>query len=58
MLNVDQHNPQVRRLQPPMNFASFKKNLSGTNNGKDLDEEMLEKIYNAIKFIFFLVYLF
>lgn len=51
MLNVDQHNPQVRRLQPPMNFASFKKNLSGTNNGKDLNEGMLEKIYNAIKFV-------
>uniref|UniRef100_A0A915DUN0 SEC7 domain-containing protein n=1 Tax=Ditylenchus dipsaci TaxID=166011 RepID=A0A915DUN0_9BILA len=49
MLNVDQHNPQVRRNQPPMTFEGFKRNLSGTHNGKDFDPDMLEKIYYAIK---------
>jgi Sec7-like guanine-nucleotide exchange factor len=27
----------------------FKRNLSGTNHGKDFDPEMLEQIYTAIK---------
>lgn len=49
MLNVDQHNPQVRRNQPPMTLEGFRRNLSGTHNGKDFDQEMLEKIYYAIK---------
>uniref|UniRef100_A0A914VU46 SEC7 domain-containing protein n=2 Tax=Plectus sambesii TaxID=2011161 RepID=A0A914VU46_9BILA len=49
MLNTDQHNPQVKRNQPPMTIDCFKRNLSGTNDGKDFDQEMLEEIYNAIK---------
>uniref|UniRef100_A0A914MK07 SEC7 domain-containing protein n=2 Tax=Meloidogyne incognita TaxID=6306 RepID=A0A914MK07_MELIC len=49
MLNTDQHNPQVRRNQTLMSVEDFKRNLSGTNHGKDFDQEMLEQIYNAIK---------
>uniref|UniRef100_A0A1I8BTL6 SEC7 domain-containing protein n=1 Tax=Meloidogyne hapla TaxID=6305 RepID=A0A1I8BTL6_MELHA len=49
MLNTDQHNPQVRRNQSLMSVEDFKRNLSGTNHGKDFDQEMLEQIYNAIK---------
>lgn len=32
-----------------MTVACFKRNLSGCNGGKDFDEQLLEKIYNAIK---------
>ncbi|PAV79155.1 hypothetical protein WR25_16601 isoform J [Diploscapter pachys] len=49
MLNTDQHNPQVRRNQPPMTVDCFKRNLSGTNGGQDFDPEMLDTMYNAIK---------
>ncbi|KAI1710082.1 sec7 domain-containing protein [Ditylenchus destructor] len=49
MLNVDQHNPQVRRNQPPMTLDGFRRNLSGTNNNKDFNQDMLETIYHAIK---------
>ncbi|GMS87930.1 hypothetical protein PENTCL1PPCAC_10105, partial [Pristionchus entomophagus] len=49
MLNTDQHNPTVRRNQPPMSIECFKRNLSGTNEGKDFDPDMLEQIYHAIK---------
>ena len=49
MLNTDQHNPQVRRNQSLMSVEDFKRNLSGTNHGKDFDPEMLEQIYTAIK---------
>ncbi|KAK6059165.1 hypothetical protein COOONC_03206 [Cooperia oncophora] len=49
MLNTDQHNPTVRRNQPPMTVDCFKRNLSGTNGGADFDPEMLMTMYNAIK---------
>ncbi|KIH67943.1 Sec7 domain protein [Ancylostoma duodenale] len=49
MLNTDQHNPQVRRNQPPMTVDCFKRNLSGTNGGSDFDPDMLVTMYNAIK---------
>ncbi|CAJ0942083.1 unnamed protein product, partial [Mesorhabditis belari] len=49
MLNTDQHNPQVRRNQPPMTVDCFKRNLSGTNGKADFDSQMLEDIYAAIK---------
>jgi hypothetical protein len=52
MLNTDQHNPQVRRNQPPMSFESFKKNLSGTNHGADFDPDMLQEVYDNIKLVF------
>ncbi|XP_050390841.2 Golgi-specific brefeldin A-resistance guanine nucleotide exchange factor 1 isoform X2 [Patella vulgata] len=49
MLNVDQHNHNVKKQNTPMVFAEFKKNLSKTNGGEDFDEDMLEEIYNAIR---------
>ncbi|CAD6198940.1 unnamed protein product [Caenorhabditis auriculariae] len=49
MLNMDQHNPQVKRNQPPMTVDCFKRNLSGTNGGQDFEPEMLISMYNAIK---------
>ncbi|KAI6172463.1 Golgi-specific brefeldin A-resistance guanine nucleotide exchange factor 1 [Aphelenchoides besseyi] len=49
MLNVDQHNPQVRRNQPPMTLEAFRKNVSGTNHGGDFDPDMLQEIYDSIK---------
>ncbi|UMM22956.1 hypothetical protein L5515_003908 [Caenorhabditis briggsae] len=49
MLNVDQHNPQAKRNQPPMTVDCFKKNLSGTNGSKDFDPAMLTDMYHAIK---------
>uniref|UniRef100_A0A8R1Y720 SEC7 domain-containing protein n=1 Tax=Onchocerca volvulus TaxID=6282 RepID=A0A8R1Y720_ONCVO len=49
MLNTDQHNPQVRRNQRPMQAECFKRNLSGTNGGQDFDSAMLDEMYNAIR---------
>uniref|UniRef100_A0A915C108 SEC7 domain-containing protein n=2 Tax=Parascaris univalens TaxID=6257 RepID=A0A915C108_PARUN len=49
MLNTDQHNPQVRRNQPPMQVECFKRNLSGTNGGQDFDGDMLEQMFHAIR---------
>ncbi|KAJ1370138.1 G-box binding factor [Parelaphostrongylus tenuis] len=49
MLNTDQHNPQVRKNQPPMTVDCFKRNLSGTNGGTDFDPNMLTSMYDAIK---------
>ncbi|VDM52566.1 unnamed protein product [Angiostrongylus costaricensis] len=49
MLNTDQHNPQVRKNQPPMTVDCFKRNLSGTNGGADFDPNMLTSMYDAIK---------
>ncbi|EFO21246.1 Sec7 domain-containing protein [Loa loa] len=49
MLNTDQHNPQVRRNQRPMQAECFKRNLSGTNGGQDFDPAMLDEMYNAIR---------
>ncbi|KAM3724305.1 Golgi-specific brefeldin A-resistance guanine nucleotide exchange factor [Dirofilaria immitis] len=49
MLNTDQHNPQVRKNQRPMQAECFKRNLSGTNGGQDFDPAMLDEMYNAIR---------
>ncbi|CAI2349170.1 unnamed protein product [Caenorhabditis sp. 36 PRJEB53466] len=49
MLNVDQHNPQAKRNQPPMTVDCFRRNLSGTNGTKDFEPEMLAEMYHAIK---------
>ena len=47
-LNTDLHSPSMRK-EKRMSEEDFIKNLSGINNGKDLDLEMLSNIYNRIK---------
>ncbi|XP_060605825.1 Golgi-specific brefeldin A-resistance guanine nucleotide exchange factor 1-like isoform X2 [Ruditapes philippinarum] len=49
MLNVDQHNHNVKKQNIPMTVEEFKKNLTKTNGGEDFESEMLVEIYNAIK---------
>ncbi|XP_077538391.1 sec7 domain-containing protein garz [Haemaphysalis longicornis] len=49
MLNMDQHNHNVKKQNTPMTVEDFKKNLKDVNGGKDFDKDMLEEIYNAIK---------
>ena len=49
MLNVDQHNHNVKRQSNPMTPEQFKKNLKGINGGADFDQDMLDEIYTAIK---------
>ncbi|KAK6628289.1 hypothetical protein RUM43_002101 [Polyplax serrata] len=49
MLNVDQHNHNVKRQNNPMTAEEFKKNLKKVNGGQDFDQDMLDEIYNAIK---------
>ncbi|GAB1600980.1 Golgi-specific brefeldin A-resistance guanine nucleotide exchange factor 1-like [Argonauta hians] len=49
MLNVDQHNHNVKKQSTPMTIDEFKRNLSRTNGGNDFDEDMLEDIYNSIR---------
>lgn len=49
MLNMDQHNHNVKKQNIPMTVEDFKKNLKDVNGGKDFDKDMLEEIYNAIK---------
>ncbi|KAL3876500.1 hypothetical protein ACJMK2_034342, partial [Sinanodonta woodiana] len=49
MLNVDQHNHNVKKQNIPMTVEEFKKNLAKTNGGQDFEHEMLEEIYQAIK---------
>lgn len=49
MLNVDQHNHNVKRQNIPMSAGDFKKNLRGLNGTADFDQEMLDEIYTAIK---------
>ncbi|UJR29178.1 hypothetical protein I4U23_010392 [Adineta vaga] len=50
MLNMDQHNTNVRRQISPMTCEDFKRNLSTMNNKENFDDRMLTEIYNAIKF--------
>ncbi|GAA6038174.1 hypothetical protein JCM8097_005777 [Rhodosporidiobolus ruineniae] len=45
LLNTDAHNPQVKK---PMSKAEFIKNNRGIDDGKDLDEEYLNTIYDEI----------
>lgn len=49
MLNVDQHNHNVKKQSNPMSFDDFKKNLSKVNGGGNFEESLLEEIYMAIK---------
>lgn len=51
MLNVDQHNHNVKRQNIPMTPEDFKKNLKKINGGADFDQEMLDEIYAAIKYV-------
>ncbi|XP_076459823.1 Golgi-specific brefeldin A-resistance guanine nucleotide exchange factor 1-like isoform X2 [Babylonia areolata] len=49
MLNVDQHNHNVKKQSIPMTVDQFKHNVSKVNGGKDFDEDMLEEIFTAIR---------
>ncbi|XP_012252835.2 Golgi-specific brefeldin A-resistance guanine nucleotide exchange factor 1 isoform X2 [Athalia rosae] len=49
MLNVDQHNYNVKRQNNPMTPEEFKKNLKKVNGGADFDQDMLDEMYTAIK---------
>lgn len=49
MLNVDQHNSNVRKQTNPMTSDQFKSNLRGVNGGKDFEATLLQNIYQAIK---------
>ncbi|GFG39058.1 hypothetical protein Cfor_02589 [Coptotermes formosanus] len=49
MLNVDQHNYNVKRQNNPMTADEFKRNLKRVNGGQDFDQELLDDIYNGIK---------
>lgn len=49
MLNVDQHNHNVKRQNNPMTADQFKRNLKKVNGGQNFDQDMLDDIYTAIK---------
>ena len=49
MLNVDQHNNNVKRQNIPMTNEEFKRNVSKVNGGSDFDQQMLEDIYHSIR---------
>lgn len=49
MLNVDQHNTNVKRQSNPMTCEEFTSNLRQVNGGKDFDPEMLKEVYFMIK---------
>lgn len=49
MLNVDQHNINVKKQNPVMTCDQFVNNVRGVNGGKDFDHAMLKEIYHAIK---------
>ena len=49
MLNVDQHNINVKKQNPVRTCDQFIKNVSGVNGGKNFDAAMLKEIYNAIR---------
>ncbi|EFN64799.1 Golgi-specific brefeldin A-resistance guanine nucleotide exchange factor 1 [Camponotus floridanus] len=49
MLNVDQHNYNVKRQNNPMNAEAFKRNLKKVNGDADFDQDMLDEIYTSIK---------
>lgn len=49
MLNVDQHNCNVKRQNNPMTAEGFKKNLKKVNGDADFDQDMLDEIYASIK---------
>ena len=49
MLNVDQHNINVKKQNNVMTCDQFINNLRGVNGSKDFDHDMLREIYQAIK---------
>ncbi|XP_066304243.1 Golgi-specific brefeldin A-resistance guanine nucleotide exchange factor 1-like isoform X1 [Branchiostoma lanceolatum] len=49
MLNVDQHNHNVKKQNIPMTVEEFKKNLHNVNGQRDFDSDMLDEVYTAIK---------
>ncbi|KAL6443797.1 hypothetical protein ACFW04_001694 [Cataglyphis niger] len=49
MLNVDQHNYNVKRQNNPMTAEEFKRNLKKVNGDADFDQDMLDDIYTSIK---------
>jgi golgi-specific brefeldin A-resistance guanine nucleotide exchange factor 1 len=49
MLNVDQHNHNVKKQSTPMVVEQFKKNLSKVNAGGNFEDSLLEEIFIAIK---------
>jgi brefeldin A-resistance guanine nucleotide exchange factor 1 len=49
MLNVDQHNYNVKRQNNPMTADEFKRNLKKVNGGQDFEQELLDDIYSGIK---------
>lgn len=49
MLNVDQHNHNVKKQSTPMVVDEFKKNVSKVNGGGNFEEKLLEDIYQAIR---------
>jgi golgi-specific brefeldin A-resistance guanine nucleotide exchange factor 1 len=49
MLNVDLHNPNVKKQSIPMTLADFKKNVSKCNGDGNFDDQLLNDIYAAIK---------
>lgn len=51
MLNVDQHNHNVKRQNNPMTAEGFKRNLKKVNGGQNFDQDMLDEIYTAIKLV-------
>jgi brefeldin A-resistance guanine nucleotide exchange factor 1 len=51
MLNVDQHNYNVKKQSIPMTPEEFKKNLKGVNGLQNFDEDMLDDIYVSIKLV-------
>ncbi|CAG0893774.1 unnamed protein product [Cyprideis torosa] len=49
MLNVDQHNHNVKKQNIPMTLEDFTRNLKGVNGGQDFEPQLLEQIYKSIK---------
>ncbi|XP_066598661.1 Golgi-specific brefeldin A-resistance guanine nucleotide exchange factor 1 [Prorops nasuta] len=49
MLNVDQHNHNVKKQSNPMTPEQFRRNLKKVNGGANFDQEMLDDIYVAIR---------
>nr|WP_253308517.1 T4SS guanine nucleotide exchange effector RalF [Rickettsia endosymbiont of Ceutorhynchus assimilis] len=48
MLNTDLHSSSIAASRK-MTFEELKKNLRGTNDNRDFNEEFLKKLYNKIK---------
>ncbi|OQR79898.1 Golgi-specific brefeldin A-resistance guanine nucleotide exchange factor 1-like, partial [Tropilaelaps mercedesae] len=49
MLNVDQHNHNVKKQSTPMTEEDFIKNLKGVNGAADFERRLLSDIYEAIR---------